>query len=54
MNSRDHFDDVHGKIILKQIFKKKLGVRVWNGFMWLRTGYSYWAVENTVMNIRVP
>jgi hypothetical protein len=38
---RDHLGEicVHERIILKWI-KKKLDVRVWNGFIWLNIGTS--------------
>jgi hypothetical protein len=32
---------------------KKLGARVWTGFIWLRTAQQ-WALMNTVMNLQVP
>jgi hypothetical protein len=31
---------------------RKWGVRAWNGFIWLKN--QWWAVVNTVMNVRVP
>jgi hypothetical protein len=41
LKGRDNLRDlgVDGRIILKCMLKKK-GVRVWAGFIWLRTGTS--------------
>jgi hypothetical protein len=44
---------VDGRIILKWILRK-LGWKLWTGFIWLRIGNSGKVVVNTLMNFRVP
>jgi hypothetical protein len=51
LRERDHWGDpgVDGRIILRWIFRK-WDVGVWTGLIWLK----WWALVNTVMNLRVP
>jgi hypothetical protein len=43
LEGRDHSEEfgIDGKIILEWILRK-LGGKVWSGFIWLRTGTSDW------------
>jgi len=53
---RDHLEDpgVNGRVILNCNFRK-LGVRAWTAWMWLRIGTGGGgAVVNAVISLRVP
>jgi hypothetical protein len=54
LKRRDHFAglSVDGRIILKWILEKE-GVRLWNGFNWLRMGAIICFID-IVINLRVP
>jgi hypothetical protein len=54
LRERDHLEDldIHGRIILLQIFKKWLG-ETWTGLIYCRIETGGWALVNAEMNLRV-